>query len=63
MIDRRLRALPQTTADHLIESYGADVGEVLAIASETPGLLRPLVDGEPAVLAELVYAARRERAA
>jgi hypothetical protein len=46
VIDPRLRTLPRTTADHLTESYGADVGEVLAT-----------------VLAELVYAARRERAA
>lgn len=63
MIDRRLRTLPQTTADHLLERYGADVGEILDIAAVMPGALRPIVDGEPAVRAELEYAARRELAA
>jgi glycerol-3-phosphate dehydrogenase len=61
--DRRLRTLPQTTADHLLACYGADVGEILDIAAVMPGALRPIKDGEPAVVAEVVYAARRELAA
>ncbi len=60
MIDRRLRTLPQTTADHLLERYGADVSEILDLAAVMPGALRPVADGEPALVAELVYAARRE---
>jgi hypothetical protein len=56
--DRRLRTLPQTTADHLLERYGADVGEILDIAAVMPGALRPIADDAPAVVAELVYVAR-----
>lgn len=42
----------------MLARYGAGVGEILDIAAQMPGGLRPIADGEPAVVAELVYEAR-----
>jgi glycerol-3-phosphate dehydrogenase len=43
--------------------YGYAATEVLRIAGERPELARPIVDGQPDLLAEVVQAARREQAA
>ena len=49
--------------DALASRYGHDAEGVLRIAAERPELAEPIVDGHPDLLAEAVWAARREQAA
>jgi glycerol-3-phosphate dehydrogenase len=48
--------------DQLAGRYGYAAHEVLRIAAERPELAAPVVPGRPDLLAEAVYAARREQA-
>ncbi len=45
---------------HLVDRYGADAGEVVALGTTDPRLMEPLVPGLPYVKAEAVHAARAE---
>ncbi len=49
-------------ARHLSGKYGSNADAVLALAGEEPELGAPLVDGFPALQAEIVYAVRQEMA-
>ncbi len=51
-----------TLGAHLAGRYGSIAAEVEAIASDTPPLRGPLVEGLPYLQAEAVYAARHEMA-
>jgi glycerol-3-phosphate dehydrogenase len=60
-----LPRVPGVAADayeQLAARYGYAAHEVLRIAGERPELAAPVVEGYPDVLAETVYAARREQA-
>jgi glycerol-3-phosphate dehydrogenase len=46
----------------LASRYGSVAHDVLALATDAPTLAEPVVDGQPDLLAEVVYAARREQA-
>jgi glycerol-3-phosphate dehydrogenase len=48
--------------DALAARYGHDAERVLALASESPLLCEPVLDGLPDLLAEVVYAVRHEQA-
>ena len=51
------------TARHLSEKFGTRAAAVLDLAEEDPELAQPIVDGYPAIRAEIAYAARFEMAA
>ncbi len=55
--------LPRGSLDaHLARRYGSAAAEVKALIALDPALRAPLVDGQPYVLAEAVYAVRDEMA-
>jgi glycerol-3-phosphate dehydrogenase len=47
----------------LAARYGYEAGAVLRVAAERPDLAEPIVEGHPDLMAEVVWAARREQAA
>src|SRR3974377_1664554 len=55
--------IPAATAQHLSEKFGTRAAAVLELAKHEPELARFVVDGHPAILAEIAYAARFEMAA
>jgi glycerol-3-phosphate dehydrogenase len=55
--------LPGKTARHLASKFGTAAGKVLALAGENAALLNPILEGRPAIKAEVVYAVRHEMAA
>jgi glycerol-3-phosphate dehydrogenase len=59
----RQHRLPGKTARHLASKFGTAAEEVLALASENSALLDPILEGRPAIKAEVVYAVRHEMAA
>jgi glycerol-3-phosphate dehydrogenase len=48
--------------EHLIRNHGTAYHDVLAWCREDPGLLRPIVDGQPEILAEVAHGVRAEMA-
>jgi glycerol-3-phosphate dehydrogenase len=54
--------LPAATANHLAGKFGANAARVLALARQDADLSSLLVDGFPALRAEVVYCARSESA-
>jgi glycerol-3-phosphate dehydrogenase len=58
----RVDCVPTTTLAALAGRYGHAAHDVLAVARERPELAQPIVAGLPDLLAEVVYAARREQA-
>jgi glycerol-3-phosphate dehydrogenase len=55
--------VPEKTARHLASKFGTAAEKVLALASENSALLDPILEGRPAIKAEVVYAVRHEMAA
>jgi glycerol-3-phosphate dehydrogenase len=55
-------ALPEGWRDLLAFRYGHAARQVLAAAAERPELARPIVEGQPDLLAEVAVAARAEQA-
>jgi glycerol-3-phosphate dehydrogenase len=55
--------LPGRTARHLASKFGTAAETVLALGSENAALLDPVLEGRPAIKAEVVYAVRHEMAA
>jgi glycerol-3-phosphate dehydrogenase len=53
----------ERTARHLTEKFGTRAAAVLDLAKQEPELARPIIDGYPAVRAEIVYSVRNEMAA
>ncbi len=51
------------TARHLSEKFGTRAAAVFELAKQEPELAQPIVDGYPAVRAEIAYSARFEMAA
>jgi len=51
------------TARHLASKFGTAAQDILALSSEDPSLSDLIVEGYPAIRAEVVYAIRREMAA
>ena len=49
-------------AEHLVYAYGSEAAAVLRLAAEEPLLREPVVEGHPAMKAELIHAMRREMA-
>lgn len=49
-------------AEHLVYHYGSEAPAILRLAAEDPALRQPVVEGHPALRAELVYAIRHEMA-
>ena len=59
----RVEGVPEAAYERLAGRYGHAAHEVLAVAGESGELAQPIVAGGPAdLLAEAVYAARREQA-
>jgi glycerol-3-phosphate dehydrogenase len=59
----RVEGVPAEAYERLARRYGHAAHEVLAVAGERGELAQPIVDGGPAdLLAEVLYAARREQA-
>ena len=54
--------LPEKTARHLIEAYGADVIEVLRISESDASLAEPIVPDSSYLCAEAIYAVENEMA-
>ena len=52
--------LPPATRSHLLNLYGSLAPEVLAPAADDPSLLEPLRPDRPDLLAQVLYARRRE---
>ncbi|MBJ7330617.1 MAG: glycerol-3-phosphate dehydrogenase/oxidase [Solirubrobacteraceae bacterium] len=59
----RVEGVPEASYEALAARYGHTAHEILAVAAERGELAQPVVDGLPDLLAETVYAARREQAA
>lgn len=57
------KRLPGKTARHLASKFGTAAETILALASESGALLDPILEGRPAIKAEVVYAVRHEMAA
>jgi glycerol-3-phosphate dehydrogenase len=53
----------EATARHLTEKVGTSAAAVLELAKKEPGLDKPIIEGYPAIRAEVSYAARNEMAA
>jgi glycerol-3-phosphate dehydrogenase len=58
----RINGVPTLAYAALAGRYGHAAHDVLAVARERPQLARPIVDELPDLLAEVVFAARREQA-
>ncbi len=54
--------LSPATANHLAHKYGTLATEVLKLAESNPTLAFPLLKGQPAIRAEVIYAVRNEMA-
>ncbi len=54
--------VPRRTAEHLIQSYGRNHMDILALGRSDPSLLEPLAPGCPAIKAEAIYAVEEEMA-
>ncbi len=54
--------LPEKTACHLVEAYGADVIEILRIGASEAGMAEPIVPDLPYLRAEAIYAVENEMA-
>ena len=54
--------VPQSTAQHLIEAYGADAIEALRLAESDPALAKPIDPALPYLQAEVRYAVENEMA-
>jgi glycerol-3-phosphate dehydrogenase len=57
-----LSPLGADVVTHLIDRYGSDTGDVLALAENDPDLAAPLVEGLPYLRAEAIFAVRHEMA-
>ena len=57
----RVEGVPEESYEALAARYGHAAHDVLAIAAEGGELAQPIVDGLPDLLAEAVFAARREQ--
>jgi len=55
--------IPDHTAQHLVSKFGTAAQDVLALSSEDRSLADSIVEGYPAIRAEVIYAVRREMAA
>ena len=55
--------VPEATAGHLAEKFGTKAAAVLDLARQEPELRLPIVEGYPAIRAEIAYSARKEMAA
>jgi glycerol-3-phosphate dehydrogenase len=55
--------VPEATARHLSEKFGTRAASVLELAKQQPELGWPIVEGYPAIQAEIAYSARDEMAA
>jgi len=53
----------EPTARHLSEKFGTNAGGVLELSRQQPELAQPIVEGFPAIQAEIAYSARNEMAA
>jgi glycerol-3-phosphate dehydrogenase len=58
----RVAGVPDDALTALAGRYGHAAHDVLKVAGEREELARPIVDGQPDLLAEAVFAARREQA-
>jgi glycerol-3-phosphate dehydrogenase len=58
----RVPGVREDAYDQLAHRYGYAAHEVLRLAAERPALAAPMQPGMPDLLAEAVYAARREQA-
>ncbi|MGK7910451.1 MAG: FAD-dependent oxidoreductase [Synechococcus sp.] len=54
--------VPPMTISHLFQLYGSQAPAVLALGDTAPALLEPLVEGQPDIKAQAVYAVRNEYA-
>jgi glycerol-3-phosphate dehydrogenase len=55
-------SVPEAAARHLVASYGAEGVAVANLAAREPALAKPLLEGLPILVAEVVHQARREMA-
>jgi glycerol-3-phosphate dehydrogenase len=55
-------ALPMATGQHLVRRYGRHAADVAAYLERAPALAKPLVAGEPDLVAELAYQRDQEMA-
>jgi glycerol-3-phosphate dehydrogenase len=58
----QIENLPIETTRHLLRDYGSDYHRLIELAREDERLRRPILEGLPQILAEVVYAARYEMA-
>jgi glycerol-3-phosphate dehydrogenase len=58
----RIIGLDQTAARHLVDRYGTRAATVARYVQREPKLARPIVEGEPDLLAELAYQREHEMA-
>ena len=62
MKDIAREGFSQETAEHLVRAYGTESAAVVNLAQSDPDLADAIVEGHPAIRAELVHAIRREMA-
>jgi glycerol-3-phosphate dehydrogenase len=59
----RVEGVPEESYEMLASRYGYAAHEVLGVAAERGELAQPVVEGQPDLLAEAAFSARREQAA
>jgi glycerol-3-phosphate dehydrogenase len=60
--DAAAAGVDASTAHHLARAHGEDAAAVLALAAADPALARPVLEGHPYLMAEVVHAVRAEMA-
>ena len=60
--DIEREGFPRTVAEHLTRLFGSEAPAVARLAQSDPALRRPVVEGHPALRAELIHAIHREMA-
>lgn len=60
--DAEAQGFSRAVAEHLVFTYGSEAAAVIRLAEGDPALREPVVEGHPAIKAELIHAARREMA-
>jgi len=56
------RGIGESTAQHLVASYGTESAAVLNLVDRQRGLGKPILEGRPEIRAEVVHAVQREMA-
>jgi glycerol-3-phosphate dehydrogenase len=61
-IDQYCKHLPTATIEHLLQQYGTEIDDLLALTESSPELLEKISGDQPDIMAQVVWALTREQA-